>query len=88
MTTPRAPITLSPRFLKFFNRSAPILIARGQDKLCLALRSYTVAPDSPGSDATHLTGSTTCQPAANFKLKATADQHAGPRSGLYSVVLR
>jgi len=42
---------------------------------CYAIRSYTVAPDSPGSDSTHLTGSSTCQPAANFKPKAVA---AGP----------
>jgi len=87
MPAQRAPITLSPRFLELFNQSAPILIARGQDEFCLDLRTYTVAPDSPGSDSTHLTGSSTCQPAANFKLKATVDQHTGPRSGLY-VVLR
>jgi hypothetical protein len=51
------------------------LIAGRQDSLCLDLRTYTVAPDSPGSDSTHLTGSSTCQLASNFSAKYAADPH-------------
>jgi hypothetical protein len=81
---PRAPFTLSPLTLQHYSRGTllsppPILIARlfarHRDNLCLDLRSYTVAPDSPGSDATHLTGSSTCQPAANFRLKDAITPH-------------
>jgi hypothetical protein len=60
------------------------LIAGRQDNLCLDLRTYTVAPDSPGSDSTHLTGSSTCQPAANFSLKSVGNL----RIESYPVILR
>jgi len=37
------------------------------DTFCLKMRSYKVARDHPGSDATHAVGYSTCQPAARFR---------------------
>ena len=37
------------------------------DIFCLKMRSYKVARDQPDSDATHLVGYSTCQPAARFR---------------------
>jgi hypothetical protein len=66
----------------------PLLIARLQavgragrratrrDNLCLYLRTYTVAPDAPGSDSTHLTGYSNCQPASSFSSKYVVDPHS------------
>jgi hypothetical protein len=35
--------------------------------LCLKMRTYKVAPDSPHSDSTHPVGYSTCQPAVRFQ---------------------
>jgi hypothetical protein len=51
---------------------APVAARRPND-VCYAMRSYTVAPDRPGSDSTHLTGSSTCLPAANVQAKVIDD---------------
>jgi hypothetical protein len=51
------------------------LLSSRRDNICLDLRSYAVAPDTPGSDSTHLTGSSTCQPASNFTFKSAVDPH-------------
>jgi hypothetical protein len=37
------------------------------DTFCLKMRTYKVARDNPDSDATHLVGYSTCQPAARFR---------------------
>jgi hypothetical protein len=41
---------------------------------CYAIRSYLVVRDSPDSDTTHRDGSTTCVPAARFRVH-TAVEH-------------
>lgn len=63
-----------------------IVTAPRPNDTCYAIRSYTVAPDSPGSESTHPTGSSTCQPAANFKLKAAADPRIETLTGLLGAV--
>jgi hypothetical protein len=40
------------------------------DNLCLKMRAYKVAPDSPHSDSTHPVGYSTCQPAARFQARS------------------
>jgi hypothetical protein len=37
--------------------------------MCYAMRSYIVARDAPGSDATHIAKYTTCTPASAFQVK-------------------
>jgi hypothetical protein len=39
------------------------------DNVCLKMRTYKVAPDSPHSDSTHPVGYSTCQPAARFQTR-------------------
>lgn len=84
--SPTRPVRFTPsqRALKASTRRAllspsPILIAglipHSQGRLCLDLCVYTVAPDIPGSDSTHLTGSSTCQPASDFSVSYTAGTH-------------
>jgi hypothetical protein len=38
--------------------------------LCLKMRTYKVAPDSPHSDSTHPVGYSTCQPAVRFQTRS------------------
>jgi hypothetical protein len=40
------------------------------DGLCLKMRTYKVAPDSPHSDSTHPVGYSTCQPAVRFQTRS------------------
>jgi hypothetical protein len=40
------------------------------ENLCLKMRTYKVAPDSPHSDSTHPVGYSTCQPAARFQTRS------------------
>ena len=47
----------------------------GADTTCFAIRSYVVARDSKDSDSVHPVRTTTCVPAAKYRLK-TADEHA------------
>jgi hypothetical protein len=44
------------------------------DATCYAIRSYLVVRDSPDSDSTHRDGSTTCVPAARFRVHTAMDQ--------------
>ena len=44
------------------------------DATCYAIRSYLVVRDSPDSDSTHRDGSTTCVPAARFRVHTAEDQ--------------
>jgi len=44
------------------------------DAACFAIRSFLVVRDDPHSDTTHRDGSTTCVPAARFKVYSTVDQ--------------
>lgn len=41
------------------------------DTTCYKIRSYVVARDSEDSDSTHMTGYSTCQPAAKYRVKTT-----------------
>ena len=41
------------------------------DATCFTMRSYVVARDSKGSDSTHPTGYSTCQPASKYRVKTT-----------------
>lgn len=41
------------------------------DSVCYYIRSYLVARDSKDSDSTHLVGTSTCQPAARYRVKTT-----------------
>jgi hypothetical protein len=41
-----------------------------ESKVCYAMRSYAFARESVGSDATRWTGSSTCSPASQLKLKS------------------
>jgi hypothetical protein len=41
---------------------------------CLAIRSYRVVRDDPGSDAVHRDGYTTCVPAARFRMYSTVER--------------
>jgi hypothetical protein len=43
------------------------------DATCYAIRSYLVVRDSPDSDSTHRDGSTTCVPAARFRVHTAVD---------------
>ena len=43
------------------------------DTTCYAIRSYLVVRDSPDSDSTHRDGSTTCVPAARFRVHTAVD---------------
>jgi hypothetical protein len=43
------------------------------DATCYAIRSYLVVRDSPDSDTTHRDGSTTCVPAARFRVHTAVD---------------
>lgn len=43
------------------------------DATCYSIRSYLVVRDSPGSDSTHRDGSTTCVPAARFRVYTAVD---------------
>jgi hypothetical protein len=43
------------------------------DATCYAIRSYLVVRDSPDSDSTHRDGSTTCVPAAHFRVHTAVD---------------
>jgi hypothetical protein len=43
------------------------------DATCYAIRSYLVVRDSPDSDSTHRDGSTTCVPAARFRVHTALD---------------
>jgi hypothetical protein len=43
------------------------------DATCYAIRSYLVVRDSPHSDSTHRDGSTTCVPAARFRVHTAVD---------------
>lgn len=40
------------------------------DAVCLKIRSYVMKRDSKNSDATHLAGYSTCQPAKKFQLRS------------------
>ncbi|HEY5330971.1 MAG TPA: hypothetical protein VIJ79_13880 [Acidobacteriaceae bacterium] len=41
-----------------------------ENEVCYAIRSYDFARESPNSDATRLTGSSTCRSSSRLKLKA------------------
>jgi len=43
------------------------------DPTCYAIHSYLVVRDSPDSDTTHRDGSTTCVPAARFRVHTAVD---------------
>jgi hypothetical protein len=43
------------------------------DATCYSIRSYLVVRDSPDSDTTHRDGSTTCVPAARFRVHTAVD---------------
>lgn len=57
-------------------RSNPFVVDQAQslaylspdEMLCLKLRTYKVARDTPHSDSTHAAGYSTCQPAARFQM--------------------
>ncbi|HXC44136.1 MAG TPA: hypothetical protein VNY51_11525 [Candidatus Dormibacteraeota bacterium] len=51
----------------------PIGLESPADATCYAIRSYLVVRDSPDSDTTHRDGSTTCVPAARFRVHAAVD---------------
>ncbi len=44
------------------------------DATCYSIRSYLVVRDGPKSDSTHHDGSTTCVPAARFRMYTATDQ--------------
>ena len=44
--------------------------AEPEGKVCYAIRSYAFARDGADSDATRLTGSSTCRPSSQLKLKS------------------
>jgi hypothetical protein len=46
--------------------------SRSEDT-CYAIRSYAYVRDNPASDATRLTGSSTCQPATSSQVMAVVD---------------
>ena len=43
------------------------------DAVCLKIRSYVMKRDSKNSDATHLAGYSTCQPAKKFQLRSVVE---------------
>lgn len=43
------------------------------DAVCLKIRSYVMKRDSKNSDATHLVGYSTCQPAKKFQLRSAVE---------------
>ena len=51
----------------------PIGLESPADATCYAIRSYLVVRDSPDSDSTHRDGSTTCVPAARFRVHTAID---------------
>jgi hypothetical protein len=52
----------------------PVGLESSTDATCYAIRSYLVVRDSPDSDSTHRDGSTTCVPAARFRVHTAVDQ--------------
>lgn len=46
-------------------------LAKGDDFVCLNLRTYRVVRDDPNSDATRPAAYTSCQPIARFQMKTT-----------------
>jgi hypothetical protein len=46
------------------------------DSICYTIRSYVVARDAKGSDATHLVRSSTCQPASRFHVRTAQGESA------------
>lgn len=51
----------------------PAGLESSTDATCYAIRSYLVVRDSPDSDSTHRDGSTTCVPAARFRVHTAVD---------------
>ncbi len=55
------------------SRTAHILTLRQNDATCYTLRTYRVARENPGSDATRPAGYSTCQPSTRFQVRTAVD---------------
>lgn len=68
--------TIVPTHPAVFMPMPPLETQMADAGACYSIRSYVVARDSKGSDATHLVGYSTCRPANRYRVWKTAQPNA------------